>query len=67
LTLYVNGAVAGTTAFTGAIPANTLTLHLGADSTGASLFDGAIDEARIYNRALSAANILALYNESLCQ
>jgi hypothetical protein len=40
---------------------------IGADSAGGSLFSGAIDEARIYNRALSGADILALYDEALCQ
>ncbi len=67
LTVYINGSEAGTSAHTGAIPTNALTLRLGADSTGANLFGGAIDEARIYSRALSAADILALYDEGACQ
>jgi hypothetical protein len=67
VTVYVNGAVAGMGAHTGFIPTNSLTLRLGADSAGGSLFTGVIDEARIYNRALPAADILALYDESLCQ
>jgi hypothetical protein len=67
MTVYVNGAAAGTVAHTGAIPTNALTLRVGADSSGASLFSGLIDEARVYSRALSAADIQALYAESACQ
>jgi hypothetical protein len=57
IVVYVNGASAGSTALTGAIPANTLPLRIGADSTGASRFNGIIDEVRVYGRALSAGEV----------
>jgi hypothetical protein len=60
--LYVNGALDGslTSAFT--ISANDQPLGLGAQSDGNSgrLFQGALDEVRIYDRALSASAIQAL-------
>jgi hypothetical protein len=62
LSLYVNGArVVNMAAGVTAIPTNMLPLRLGADSTGASLFHGIIDEARIYSRALTPAELLAIY------
>jgi hypothetical protein len=67
LTVYANATPVGTLPYTGALPGNTLPLRLGADSQGANRFDGSIDEARIYNRALSAADIQALYDEAACQ
>lgn len=68
LSCYVNGAVQGLT-FSGTIPAtltnNNFDLTLGANSAGSSGFmDGCIDEARIWNVALEAADIASLYNDS---
>ena len=61
LRLYVNGAPAGVSMTSGSpIPVNALTLRMGADSTGGSLFNGVIDEPRIFNRALSATEIESL-------
>jgi hypothetical protein len=42
-------------------PVDTLPLHIGADSTRATRFTGVIDEPRIYNRALQANEIQAIY------
>jgi len=60
--LYVNGVLDGslTTAF--AISANDQPLGIGAQSDGNTgrLFQGALDEIRLYNRALSASAIQAL-------
>jgi len=69
LSLYVNGALAATkpTSVT-ATPTSTEPLHIGADSTGGSLFRGIIDEPRIFGRALSAAEIATIYGQgSICQ
>jgi prepilin-type N-terminal cleavage/methylation domain-containing protein len=57
-TLYVNGQA--TNASAGSINANTSNLVL-APSIGYKRWLGAIDDLRIYNRALSAADIQALY------
>ena len=58
--VYINGAeVLSDTGFTWTPQAGTGTLHLG--STGSSqYFDGQLDDVRLYNRALSAAEIQAL-------
>lgn len=66
VTLYVNGAPAGTTTFT----PNTAALDYGATrfriGKGSSNWaaDGKVDQVRIYNLALSAAEISDLYNET---
>ncbi len=44
------------------IPANSEPLRLGRSGDGEGLFKGSIDEARIYNRALSDAEVKALYD-----
>src|SRR5256712_1131567 len=61
---YKNGALAQTV-----IDSSTLTAPLDTDNLlvglwlgGGSYFAGAMDEIRVYNRVLSAADILALYN-----
>jgi hypothetical protein len=70
LSLYVNGTLVATkaTAVT-AIPVNGNPLHIGADSTGSTNFTGLIDEPRVFNRALSAAEIAAVFQaeSSHCQ
>jgi len=67
--VYVNGAMAGVAQQTmvGNIPATANPLRIGGTSitgTGA-FFDGLIDEVRIYNRALSAQEILNDYDSSI--
>jgi hypothetical protein len=55
-----------TLTFSGTIPASFTTtggsFMLGGWSGGNSWFSGAMDETRIYNRALSASEVQALYN-----
>lgn len=66
--LYVNGEeVASST--TGTIPASigddAGRFHLGAEdstTTAANFFDGHIDDARVYSRALTPAEVAALYD-----
>ena len=50
---------AATVAQTGAITTATGVLHIGGNASGREWFQGLIDEVRIYNRALSAAEIQA--------
>ena len=57
LTLYVNGTQVATTAHTGAIATSTNPLQIGGDSIYGQHFAGMIDEVRIYNTALTAAQI----------
>ena len=57
LRLYKNGALVAQTAATGAIQASTLPLRIGGNTIWGEYTDGRIDEVRVYNRALSAAEI----------
>jgi hypothetical protein len=61
LRVYVNGALDGTTTVAStSTPANNLTLRIGADSNGGSLFAGLIDEVELFNRALTQVEIQSL-------
>jgi hypothetical protein len=55
--LYVNGVQVASRAQTGAIATSTNPLQIGGDSLYGQYFAGRIDEVRIYNRALSVAEI----------
>ena len=57
LRLYVNGAQAATRATTGAIQTTTNPLWIGGNQPYGEYFQGLIDEARVYNRALTPAEI----------
>ena len=56
LRYYQNGVLVKTTAHSGAINVSTGVLHIGGDSS-VDMFKGLIDEVRVYNTALSAAQI----------
>jgi len=62
--LYVNGVQVATAPHTGGIPFSTADLIVGGQANGSNFFDGIIDEVQIYNRALSAQEILDIYNSS---
>ena len=55
--LYVNGTQVASTAHTGAISTSANPLQVGGDSLYGQYFAGMIDEVRIYNVALTAAQI----------
>src|SRR6202046_1183102 len=57
LRLYVNGTQVASTAHTGAIASSPHPLQIGGDTTYSQYFGGLIDEVRIYNVALTAAQI----------
>ena len=57
LRLYVNGSQVASTAHTGSITTSTNPLPIGGDSLYGQYFAGLIDNVRIYNVALSAAQI----------
>ena len=61
VTFYVNGTNVGSGTLNGAIAANTKPLWIGIRGDGQRAFDGSIDEVRIYDRALSAGEVDALY------
>jgi hypothetical protein len=62
--MYINGVLNVTRASTSPITTNTLPFVIGAPSDGlaARVFPGAIDDARLYNRALNDSEIAALAN-----
>jgi hypothetical protein len=55
--LYVNGVQVASRAETKAIATSSSPLYIGGDSTYGQYFQGIIDEVRIYDRALGAAEI----------
>ncbi len=60
LTVYINGEAAASLPCKGSLTPTELPLRFGADSTGANIFRGLMDEIRIYNRALSEGEIRRL-------
>jgi hypothetical protein len=61
--MYVNGVQSGSSAQNAGTPATgTATGAIGGDWSGGSNYNGTIDDVRVYNRALSASDVTALYN-----
>jgi hypothetical protein len=57
LKLYVDGALVASQAQTGALTPSTNALSIGGDSLYGQYFTGRIDEVRVYNTALTLAQI----------
>lgn len=66
--IYRDGALVATSGSeTGNFPSSTSPFWIGKNSSGVDYINGSIDDARLYNRALSAAEVLKLYNlQSSC-
>jgi hypothetical protein len=62
---YKNGALAGSRAAPGALPITPNSLFIGGNSVFGEYFSGVIDEVRIYNRALAAAEIQTDMNTAI--
>src|SRR5207244_12194908 len=62
LRLFVNGVQVSSVAKTGTILTSTNPLQLGGDSIYGQFFQGLIDEVRVYNVALTAAQVQADMN-----
>ena len=58
--LYINGVLEKSLAANLTIASNTLPLSIGAESGGARALQGAMDDMRLYGRALSASEIATL-------
>ena len=58
----MNGVQVGSLAATGTIASSTGQVTIGGNSVWGEYFAGAVDDVRIYNRALSAAEITSLMN-----
>ena len=65
LRLYVNGALVQSKAVSGSIVTSTGALRIGGNSIWGEYFNGTIDEVRIYNRALTAAEIVSDMNAAI--
>jgi fibronectin type 3 domain-containing protein len=63
--LYVNGAQVSTLPIAGTIDTSASPVRIGGNTIWAEWFNGLIDEVRIYNRALSAAEIQTDMNKSI--
>ena len=61
----MNGISAGSRAATGAIQSSTNPLWLGGNQPYGEYFNGLIDEVRVYNRALSQADIQTDMNTAI--
>jgi Concanavalin A-like lectin/glucanases superfamily/Viral BACON domain len=57
LRVYVNGAQVSSSALTGTARTSTSPLRIGGNAVWPEWFNGIIDEVRVYNRALTAAEI----------
>ncbi len=65
LRLYVNGVQASSQSIVGSILTSTGALRIGGNNVWAEWFSGRLDEVRVYNRALSAAEVQADLNRAI--
>jgi fibronectin type 3 domain-containing protein len=63
--VYVNGTLMGTQAKTGTIASSSNQLQIGGDGIFSQYFGGIIDEVRVYDAALTAAQIQSDMNSGL--
>ena len=59
---YLNGAADGTASGAFAVDTNTAALYIASQTGTAQFLDGRLDEVRIYNRVLSATEVLQRFN-----
>ena len=57
LRIFVNGTQSAQLAVAGSIATSSSALHIGGNGVWGEWFNGSIDEVRVYNRALSAAEL----------
>jgi|GEM_PF-3663435 len=62
--IYKNGIASTPTSFSGDIKVDTSPLYIATLDTSLAMFNGTIDEVRIYNRALSAEEIKQRYEQT---
>ena len=63
--LFVNGVQVGTHAASGPLPNSTGVLRIGGNNVWGEWFSGLIDEVRVYNRALTTAEIQTDMNTAI--
>lgn len=62
LSIYVDGALAGTQAVTGSLLSSDQALYMGRNGAGGDSLNGVIDDVCVYDRALPASQVQSLYN-----
>lgn len=60
--LYINGSEVASAPHSGGLPYSTADLVIGGQANDANYFEGLIDEVRIYDRALTAEEVMDLFN-----
>lgn len=63
MTLYVNGNTIGTTAYVASPSSSGTAFNIGRRWDLPNYFNGSISDVRLYNRAISAAEVVALYGQ----
>jgi hypothetical protein len=63
--LYVNGVLVRTAAFAGNIVTSTQAVRIGGNAIWGEWFAGMIDDVRIYNRALTLAEVQSMMNAAV--
>jgi hypothetical protein len=63
--MYINGIENSSRPYSLPIVANTTNLGIGVDPTPQNYYQGVLDDLRIYNRPLSAAEIYLLYSNNI--
>lgn len=64
--IYVNGVKVGEASFTGTLSASTGVLRIGGNGVWPDFFKGNIDTVRIYNRALTDAEVVNNFSATTC-
>jgi len=59
---YINGQLDRTASYSNTLDTGTNSLNIGRAANEGFYFDGLIDEASIYNRALSSAEVKAIFD-----
>jgi hypothetical protein len=65
LRVYVNGAQVGSKAVTQSMLVSTGPLQIGGNAVWGEYFSGLIDDVRVYNRALTSAEVTSLMNTAV--
>jgi hypothetical protein len=60
--LYINGVQVNSDAQTGTISTNASGMYIGSYNSGGYYYNGALSICRVYNRVLSAAEVLQNFN-----
>lgn len=60
--LYVNGVLDASTSYSSTLNTNNEPLYIGGNPSRDNGFEGTIDDSRMYNRELTAAEVTTIYN-----